>query len=146
MPVSESERKRRRKLLKAHLDAENAHDLAAIMETFSDNGEMIFNSRSFKGKETIAEAHAGFGMSGDHPGSLEGLKVLVDQEFFTDDEIIITGCVVGKHTRPFGGLPPTGAEISLPYVTVYRFDAAGKLANERVVMNFAPFAQPEVSQ
>jgi hypothetical protein len=143
MAIDQSERDRRRKLLKAHLDAENAHDVPAIMKTFAEDGEMIFNSSSFKGFDVILQAHEGFGWSSSKPGSLEGARVLVDKEHFTDDEIIIEGRVVGKHAGDFGGLPPTNAEVSLPFVTVYRFNAAGKLTYERIVMNVAPFGKPE---
>jgi hypothetical protein len=143
MAIDQAERERRRKLLQAHLETENAHDLAAIMETFSNDAEMVFNLDSFKGQEAIARAHAGFGMSGSHAGAIEGLRVLADKEYFTDDEIIIEGRVVGRHVRDFAGLPPSNAEISLPFITVYRFDSAGKLASERVVMNFAAFGKPE---
>ena len=142
MPIDQAERERRRRLLKAHIDAENAHDAPAIVKTFADDGVMIFNSSTFKGHQSILPALEGFGMSKE-PGSLANLQVLIDREHFTEDEIIIEGRVVGKHVGFFGPLPPTNAEISMPFVTVYRFDSSDKLTYERVVMNVSPMGEPE---
>ena len=133
------ERERRRRLLKAHLDAENAHDLTAIMGTFAQNAEMTFNSIAYRDPESIARAHAMFGWAGD--GALENARVFVDSETFTEEEIVIEGRVVGKHVRPLVGFPPTHNEVTLHYATVYRFDTSDKLVSERIVMNLGPIGE-----
>ncbi|MCH8268074.1 MAG: twin-arginine translocation signal domain-containing protein, partial [Acidobacteria bacterium] len=43
MPITDSEKARRRRLLKAHYDVENSHDMSGIMATFSPDGEMHSN-------------------------------------------------------------------------------------------------------
>lgn len=61
-----------------------------------------------------------------------------------DFEIIIKGRLRGKHVGNLSGVaPPTNAEISMPFFTVYRFDANDKIDYERVVMNLSPLGKPE---
>jgi hypothetical protein len=141
MPVDEAERNRRRTLMWVHLDAENAHDLTAIMATFSPDAETFFNATAFRTLDAIAAAHAGFGFSGDSPGAIEGLRVFVDKEHFTDEDIVIEGRVEGKFARALGAVAPTNADLSLPFIGSYRFNAAGKLIRESTVMNLVDFGK-----
>jgi hypothetical protein len=147
MAVDDTERERRRRLVQAHMDAENEHDLEAIIGTFSGDGEMVFNTMTFKGPEALRQSHTLFGMSAG-PGALSGTRVVPEREHFTDDEIVIEGRVTGKHVGDLLGFPATNREVALPYVAVYHFDQAGKLVSERIVMDFSAFAgapapQPE---
>ncbi len=134
MPIDKAELQRRRELLRAHMDAEDGHDLDAVMDTFAKNTEMLFNRESFTDHDAIRLAHVYLGLS-SLPGALSGVKVVADAEHFTDDEIVIEGRVCGKHVAEFRGYEPTQRQVELPYVTFYRFDEDGKLASERVLMN-----------
>ena len=137
MPIDERERERRRALVRAHYAAENEHDLERIMRTFSPDGVMLYNRQPFPSDETIRWAHGYIGMSAA-PGAFSGLRAIIDEEHFTDTEIVIEGRACGRHSSEFLGFPPTGRDVELPFVAFYRFDAAGKLASERVVMNLGP--------
>jgi|SRR5882724_3497819 len=139
MPIDNAERERRRTLVRAHLAAENDHDLDRIMKTFSDRTENVSNGRSFTDHESIRWVHVYFGLSSAQ-GALAGLRIVVDREHFTDDEVVIESRVFGKHVGEFLGFPATGRDIELPAVGFYRFDKEGKLTSERVVMNFGPLA------
>ena len=136
-PLDNLERERRRALVRAHYAAENDHDLERIMGTFSEDAVMLYNRQSFPSDEAIRSAHGYMGMSAA-PGALSGLRAIADQEHFTDIETVIEGRVCGKHISEFLGFPPTGRDVELPFVAFYRFDAAGKLTSERVVMNLGP--------
>ena len=137
MPIDDQERARRRALLHAHYAAENRHDLEGIMHTFSGTAEMLYNRQSFSTDETIRWAHGYIGMTAE-PGAFAGLRAVIDHEHFTDDETVVEGRVLGTHSSEFLGFPPTAREVELPFVAFYRFDAAGKLESERVVMNLGP--------
>jgi hypothetical protein len=137
MPIDESERNRRRALLHAHYAAENNHDLEGIMKTFSADGVMLYNRQTFPSDETIRWAHGYMGMTAA-PGAFSGLRTNIDEEHFTDEEIVVEGRLTGKHSSDFLGFPPTDREVELPFVAFYRFDAKGKLSSERVVMNLGP--------
>ena len=137
MPIDSRERGRRRALVHAHYAAENDHDLERIMATFSRDGTMLYNRQSFPNDETIRWAHGYMGMS-EAPGAFQGLRALIDEEHFTDDETVIEGRICGRHAREFLGFPPTDRDVELPFVAFYRFDENGKLSSERVVMNLGP--------
>jgi hypothetical protein len=133
MPIDNAERERCRACLMAHLQAELQHDIGGVLKTFSGTTEMIYNGQSFRDHAHIAQAHAYIGFSGD--GAFEGLSAILDRESFTDDEIVVESRLVGKHVREFQGFAPTGRQVELPGVAFYRFDPAGKLISERIVMN-----------
>jgi len=137
VPIDDRERERRRALVRAHYAAENDHDLERIMSTFSNDAVMLYNRQSFPSDETIRLAHGYFGMSAAG-GAFSGFRNIVDQEHFTDTEIVIEGRACGRHIGEFLGFPPTQRDVELPFVAFYRFDANGKLTSERVVMNLGP--------
>jgi hypothetical protein len=87
---------------------------------------------------SIRQAHAYMGFSAQ--GAFRGLRTIADRQHFTADEIVIEGRLCGRHVGEFQGFPPTESEVELPYVAFYRFDGAGKLASERVVMNLGSLA------
>jgi SnoaL-like polyketide cyclase len=73
-------------------------------------------------------------------GAFRGVRTIADHEHFTADEIVVEGRLCGKHVGEFQGSLPTGADVELPFVAFYRFDSAGKLVSERVVMNLGTLA------
>jgi hypothetical protein len=134
MPVDQSERDRRQALLHEHYAAENNHDLEAIMDTFAADGVMVFNGQTFPSDEAIRWTHGYIGMTAA-PGAFTELLVYIDQEHYTDEDIVVEGRLTGKHSSDFLGFPATDREVELPFVAFYRFDGQDKLISERVVMN-----------
>lgn len=132
--IDGTERERRRALVRAHMAAENRHDLDGIMRTFAGTTEMVYNRDSFPSHDAIRGAHAYMGFSAA-PGAFAGLRLVADAEHFTAEEIVVEGRLCGKHVGEFLGFAPTNRDVELPYVAFYRFDADGQLASERVVMN-----------
>lgn len=140
MPNEHASEDRRRALLRAHYAAENANDLDRIMGTFSAAAgtTMVYNHQPFTDADGIRAAHTYIGFSA--AGAFAGLRTIADHEHLTADEIVVEGRLCGTHVGEFQGFPPTGREIELPFVAFYRFDDAGKLVSERVVMNLGSLA------
>ncbi len=136
MPITDGEKARRRALLKTHHDAENSHDMEGIMATFSPDGEILYNRIPFTDPQSIRYAHDLMGYSGTG-GAFEDIQHYIDDEHFTEDEIIVEGRLCGKHVGEFQGIEATGRNVELPYVAFYHFDKTDKLISERVVMNVA---------
>ena len=134
MPITDSEKARRSALLKIHYDAENSHDMNGIMETFSPDCEMLYNRLPFTDPQSIRYAHGVIGFSGTD-GAFEDIHHYIDDEHFTEDEIIVEGRLCGKHVGDFQGIVASGRNVELPFVAFYRFDDTDKLISERVVMN-----------
>ncbi len=139
MSITDSEKTRRRALLKIHYDVENDHDMNAIMDTFSTEGEMLYNRIPFSDPQSIRDAHALIGFTGAD-GAIEDIHNYIDSEHFTDDEIIVEGRMCGKHVGEFMGIAATGRDVELPFVAFYHFDKTDKLISERVVMNLGVLA------
>jgi hypothetical protein len=55
------------------------------------------------------------------------------------------GYLEGDHVRDLGMLPASNSRIRLRFTNAYHFDATDKLVSERVVMNLAPFAVPDLT-
>ena len=115
MPITDREKARRRALLKTHYDVENDHDMNGIMETFSPDGEMIYNRTPFTDPQSIRYAHSLLGFSGTD-GAFENIHNDIDREHVTDDEIIVEGRLCGKHVGEFQCIEATGHNIELPFV------------------------------
>ncbi len=143
MSINESERQRRKALVYAHMATENGHDVDAVMATFADDTEMIFNGLSVRDHKIIHHLHSQFAFSPDQ-SAITGTRLVADREHFTDDEVVIEGRLCGRHVADWGAYPATGRDVELPYVAFYRFDDDGKLSSERVVMDFGPLLkQPD---
>jgi hypothetical protein len=137
MPINTREQKRRRALIKEHYAAENDHDLERIMDTFADDAVMHYNHLPLEDDEAIRSAHILIGKSAS-PGALSGLRVIIDEEHYTEEETVVEGRLSGKHSNEFLGYAPTERDVELPFVAFYRFDNNDKLTSERIVMNLAP--------
>src|SRR5882724_8241883 len=51
--------------LQAHLDAENAHDVDAVVATFAEDAVLILNGEVFRGRDLIRRVHRRFGFGDD---------------------------------------------------------------------------------
>ncbi len=100
MPITDSEKARRRALLETHYDVENSHDMSGIMATFSPDAEMHYNRTPFTDPQSIRYAHSLLGFSGTN-GAFENIHNYIDREHFTDDEIIVEVRLCGKHVGEF---------------------------------------------
>lgn len=138
MEVSEQEKNRRRRLIRLHYRVENNHNIAGIMDTFSEKGEMIYNGTPFDDENSIMGAHLLIGFGENTPGAFEEIHNSIDQEHFSENEIIIEGRLCGKHVGEFQGFPATHRKVELPFVGFYHFDEDDKLISERVTMNLGP--------
>jgi len=134
MPITDSEKARRRSLLKTHYDIENSHDINSIMATFSPDGKMLYNRIPFTNPQSIRDAHRLIGFSGTD-SALEDLQNCIDVEHFTKDEIIVEKRLCGKHVGEFLSFEATSRNVELPFVAFYHFDKTDKLISEHVVMN-----------
>jgi hypothetical protein len=141
MPISKSERERRYRLLQVHTEAENDHDIDAIMATFAPTAELVFNGLRFTDLASIREAHIGFGMSA-LPAPLVGVRQVIERVSYGDQHIIVEARLFARHEQTFNGYPPSHQELELYNVAAYLFDDTDKLVSERVVMNWGPITLP----
>jgi len=118
------------------------------MATFSPDAITQLNDIVSTTPDAVEQLHALFGL-GAQPGLLSDLKVFPEHEHFTDEEIVYEGYFLGKHTGVVPGYPlPTGGDVKLRYVVLYRFDAQDLLVSERARVDLTPLlfsAVPELA-
>jgi steroid delta-isomerase-like uncharacterized protein len=117
--------------LRHHLDAENAHDVTAIMSTYVDHPTVVINGRAIEGRDRVRAFHERFGFGGPG-GSFDEVRVVERHRHTTAEAIVIEQTLTGRHVGDYEGLAPTGRPFSVAVCTVYRFDAVGLLASEDV--------------
>ena len=111
-----------------HVRHENAHDLDAVMGTFS--------AAPYYDEEPWGEHHVGHEAVRRQYEQLfraaPDLFIDIRRRHTTDEAIILECEISGTHEGPWRGLPPTGRRISVPICAVYTFDDNDKLAGERI--------------
>lgn len=122
-------------LLARHLDAENRHDVDAIMATYADDPIVVLNGRALAGRDRVRAFHERFGFGGD--GSFADVRVEERHRHVTADAIVIEQTLSGRHVGDWEGMAPTGRRFEVNVCTVYRFAADGRLASEHVYLDRA---------
>lgn len=128
--LSQIQLKNRVRCLEEHLRAENAHNVDEIMNTFADQGVLVFNGLPLSDHERIRMLHEGLGFG--EQGGFSDLRVEEKQRYVSDEAIILEQVVSGTHTGEWQGIAATGRKMAVAVCTVYKFDEAGKLASENV--------------
>jgi ketosteroid isomerase-like protein len=121
-------------LLNEHLAAENEHDLARIMATYSASPVIELNGSRIEGTAAVREFHRGFGFGGSEDASFSDVHVAERRRHRTGDAIIIEQTLTVVHTGIWRGIAPTGRAVSVAVCTVYEFED-GKLARENVYLD-----------
>ena len=123
------------KLLNEHLEAENSHDIEAILNTYGPDPTVVINGHVFSGIESIRKFHErlGFGQN----GSFSDLRVDERHRYINDDAIVIEQMLSGRHTGTWQGIAATGHRFEIPVCTIYSFDEGNRLAGERVYFDSA---------
>jgi steroid delta-isomerase-like uncharacterized protein len=128
--VSKDRLARRVRYLEAHIEAENNHDVEAIMSTFAASGVLVFNGMTIDDHDRIRTLHEELGF-GDQGGFSE-LSIEERARYISEEAIILEQVVKGRHKGTWQGVPATGRKVELAVSTVYKFDEEGKLSSENV--------------
>ncbi|HZS09608.1 MAG TPA: ester cyclase [Blastocatellia bacterium] len=123
------------RLLNEHLEAENRHDIEAIMRTYGQNPVVHINGQVFTDDAGIRRFHERLGFG--EGGAFSDLLVVERQRYITDEAVIIEQTLTGRHTGRWQGISATGKSIEVPACTIYTFDEENKLAGERVYFDSA---------
>ena len=98
-------------------DAEDRHDLTghdaylhADVEVVSPGAPPLVGLDAYR--EGIEATYVG----------LSDLRVLVDDNFTTDDRVVCRWRLTGRHTGPLFGFPPTDRAIEIPGISLWEFD------------------------
>lgn len=133
--ASQLQRDARIRLVETHVNAENNHDLNAIVETFGSNSAFVLNGMKLEGHENIRACYESFGF-GDNGGFSE-VCAEVKQWHIGDESITLELILSGVHTGEWQGIPATANKFEVPACAIFCFDEDGKLESERVYFDMS---------
>ena len=136
---TQMQKEARLKIVQEHLEAENKHDLDAIMATFSAQPAFALNGLELAGADVVRGLYDGFGF-GQH-GSFSDLSIETKQWYFGDDSITLEIFLRANHAGEWQGIPATGRAVAVPLCAIFTFDAENKVASERVYFDAATVLQ-----
>jgi len=116
--------------LKTHLDAENQHDLAAIMATYTGSPRVTINGQVFAGGDAVRMFHDRFGFGGS--GAFSEVTVKERARHVCGLVITLEQTLSGVHTGRWQSQKSTGRRFEVPVCTVYTFTPEAQLASEDV--------------
>lgn len=131
MRISDEVRASREQLVRDHMQAENVHDFARAIATFTHpRYELIATGRTYDGRAEVEdyfrESRTAFP---DQRNELISLR-------HTDDAVIVEFWLLGTHGGPLLGLEPTGRSFRSRMTSFFLFDDSG-LVCERVYSDTA---------
>lgn len=116
--------------LRTHLEAENRHDLAAIMETYVASPRVTINGHEFRGADAVRLFHDRFGFGGN--GAFSEVTVRERARHPCGSVVVLEQLLSGVHSGRWQGHQPTGRKFEVCVCTVYAFSPQAKLDSEDV--------------
>ena len=120
-------RERMRAVLEEHVDAENVHDDARVLATYSEDAPVFEDVPAgvrYTGGEEIV---------GNYRHLWDGFPGLVrriDRWTFGDNACVIELTLTGAHEGPYRGIAPTGRDLALRIIAHFAFDDDGRITQE----------------
>jgi steroid delta-isomerase-like uncharacterized protein len=123
--------KKRETLVRAHVDAENRHDVEATVATFRQpKYEVMPLGAVLSGAEPVR----GF-LSGVFEG-FPDFAVHVSPLIHAEAAVIAEGRFTGTHKHDWSGIPATGRAVDVPFCALFIFEE-DRLMSERLYFDFA---------
>lgn len=115
-------------LVEQHVRLENEHDLEGVLCTFGDTARYDDESWSehHQGRDGVRRFYEQI------MKALPDLEIEVQRRHVADDAILLEVMIRGTHLGGWRGLPPTGRRVEFPLCGIYTFDAANRLAGEKI--------------
>ena len=130
LPTDKDRRSARIAAVEEHIRLENAHDLEAVLRTFGDAARYDDEAwgEHYTGHDGVRQFYEQL------MRALPDLEIEVQHQHVTDDAdaILVEVVIRGTHLGAWRGLPATGRRIEFPLCGVYTFDAAHRLAGEKI--------------
>jgi steroid delta-isomerase-like uncharacterized protein len=122
-------RQRREAIVNQHAEAENRHDVEAVIATFHQPRYEL-NGEPSDGEEAVRELLQGI------MHALPDLDLQPSRLRHMDDGVLVEGIITGTHDGEWAGIPPSGGRITVPVVGIFEFDG-DRLVCEKVHLDMA---------
>ena len=123
--------RKREATVRAHVDAENRHDVAGVVATFHHpKYEVVPLGAVLDGAQPVTDFLSGV-MAG-FPDFSAGTPSLTHAE----NGIVAEGHFTGTHEHEWAAIPATGRAVDVPFCAIFVFDD-DRLVSERLYFDFA---------
>jgi steroid delta-isomerase-like uncharacterized protein len=130
-PASSDIAKKRETVVRAHVDAENRHDVAAVVATFHQpKYEVMPLGAVLTGAEPVRDFLGG--VFEGFPDFAAQVSPLIHAEA----TVIAEGRFTGTHKHEWSGIPATGRPVDVPFCALFVFEE-DRLVSERLYFDFA---------
>ena len=111
-----------------HIQLENQHDLDGVISTFGDAARYDDEpwDEHYNGRNQVRQFYKQL------MTALPDLEIEVRQQHVAYEAIVVEVMIRGTQLGEWKGLPATGRRLDLPLCGIYTFDAADRLAGERI--------------
>jgi steroid delta-isomerase-like uncharacterized protein len=124
-------RARRERVVRAHADAENRHDVEATLRTFHrPRYEVVPLGEPIEGAANVRDLLNGL-MEG-----FPDFHAAIERLHHSDAAVAAEVRMTGTHRGPWAGVPPSGRRIDVPCLCLFVFDA-DQLVCEKVYFDMA---------
>jgi steroid delta-isomerase-like uncharacterized protein len=116
-----------RRVLREHVDAENARDRSRVLATYAEQGAEFVDVPSgnvFRDGDAIIANYTHLW------DGLPGLVRRIDRWTFGENACVIELMLSGKHEGVYRGLAPTGRSVELKIAAHFEFDESGRIVRE----------------
>ncbi|MDX1511524.1 MAG: ester cyclase, partial [Nitriliruptorales bacterium] len=134
--VTKAVRERREKLVREHMDSENAHDYDTTIGTFTHpRYELVATDEIFDGEDEVRQYFADSRTA--FPDQRNELLAL----HHADDAVIVEFILRGTHLGKLRSLPPTGRSFEARMTAFFIFEGDDELVCERVYFDAGTILQ-----
>lgn len=124
----------RLRIVDEHVRMENQHDLDGIMGTFGETARYDDepSGAHYTGRDQVHTFYAELLLA------LPDLQIEIVKRHACEDAIVLEAAITGHHMGTWRGLPATGWRIQFPLCAIFTFDAADRLAGEKIYYEVPP--------
>lgn len=118
----------RMRLVEDHIQAENRHDLDAIIATFGMTARYDDEpwQAHYIGRQQVSDFYS------ELLRALPDLHIAVSERHEGAAAIILETVITGRHLHAWRGLPATGHRVEFPLCAIFTFDRSDRLAGEKI--------------
>jgi steroid delta-isomerase-like uncharacterized protein len=118
----------RLRIVDEHVRMENQHDLDGIMGNFGETARYDDEPwrAHYTGRDQVHIFYA------ELLRALPDLQIEIVNCHACEDAIVLAAVITGHHMGTWRGLPATGWRIQFPLCAIFTFDAADRLAGEKI--------------
>jgi len=115
-------------IVEKHIGLENEHDLEGVLGTFGDAARYDDEpwGEHYNGLDRVRQFYKQLMIA------LPDLQIEVKQRHVAEDAVVVEVVIRGTHLGGWRGLPATGRRVEFPLCGIYTFDAADRLAGEKI--------------